>query len=85
MLVLNKGNNISPRGESWDEFEKRMYSPEEIAESKKRREIIEKLYGKNHSEFFIDTMQSLFEAAEIKLGRSLTATEMQNIIKESIN
>lgn len=78
--------NISPKGTSWDDFERQMYTPEEIAESKKRREIIEKLYGENHSKFFIDTMQSLFEAAEIKLGRSLTATEMQNIInQESIN
>lgn len=83
---IMKKINISPKGTSWDDFERQMYTPEEIAESKKRREIIEKLYGENHSKFFIDTMQSLFEAAEIKLGRSLTATEMQNIInQESIN
>ena len=81
-----KKHNISPRGESWDEFEKRMYTPEEIAESKKRIEVIEKLYGENHSKFFKETMLGLFEATEIKLGRILTAEEMQKIInEESIN
>ena len=84
-LEVEKINNISPRGSSWGDFERQMYTPEEIAESKKRREIIEKLFSENHSDFFIDTIKGLFEAAEIKLGRSLTATEMQNIInKESI-
>lgn len=60
-----------------------MYTPEEIEESKKRMEVIEKLYGENHSKFFKETMLSLFEATEIKLGRMLTATEMQKIIEES--
>ena len=82
---MSKGNKKSPMGSSWDDFERQMYTPEEIVESQKRRKVIEKLYGENHSDFFIDTMQSLFEAAEIQLGRSLTATEMQNIIeRESI-
>lgn len=76
--------NISPNGTSWDDFERQMYTSEEIAESKKRREIIEKLFSENHSDFFKDTILGLFEAAEMKLGRSLTATEMQKIIEESI-
>ena len=84
MLILSKGNKISrPKGESWTDFERQMYTPEEITESKKRREVIEKLFKENHSKFFRDTFQSLIEAAEIKLGRSLTATEIQKIIEES--
>lgn len=79
---MSNGNKISPRGSSWNDFERQMYTPEEIAESKKRREIIEKLFSENHSDFFKDTILGLFEAAEIKLGRSLTVTEMQNIINE---
>lgn len=31
---------ISPRGSSWDDFERQMYTPEEIEESKIRSEII---------------------------------------------
>lgn len=71
------------RGTSWSDFKRQMYTPEEVIESKKRREIVEKLYVENHSDFFKDTMLSLFEAAEIKLGRSLTETEIQKIIEES--
>lgn len=82
---MSKGNNISSRGTSWRDFERQMYTPDENTESKKRREIIEKLFSENHSDFFKDTILGLFEAAEIKLGRSLTAREMQKIIEESIN
>lgn len=79
---IMKKINISPKGTSWDDFERQMYTPDEIAESKKRREIIEKLFSENHSDFFKDTVLGLFESAEMKLGRSLTVTEMQNIINE---
>jgi len=34
---------ISPRGSSWDEFEKQFFTPEEIAESELRVAIIEEL------------------------------------------
>ena len=34
---------ISPRGNSWDEFEKQFFTPEEIAESELRVAIIEEL------------------------------------------
>ena len=34
---------ISPRGSSWDEFEKQFFIPEEIAESELRVAIIEEL------------------------------------------
>ena len=34
---------ISPRGTSWDEFRDQMYTPEEIAESKVRRAIINEI------------------------------------------
>lgn len=81
---MSNGNKISPRGSSWSDFERQMYTPEEIAESKKRREIIENLFSENHNDFFKDTILGLFEVAEMKLGRSLTATEMQKIIEESI-
>lgn len=84
MLVMSNGNKISPRGSSWSDFERQMYTPEEIAESKKRRQVIENLFSENHSDFFKDTILGLFEAAEMKLGRSLTVTEMQKIIEESI-
>lgn len=80
----DKANKISPRGSSWSDFERQMYTPEEIAESKKRRQVIEKLFSENHSDFFKDTILGLFKAAEMKLGRSLTVTEMQKIIEESI-
>ena len=34
---------ISPRGSSWDEFEKQFFTPEEIAKSELRVAIIEEL------------------------------------------
>ena len=81
---MSNRNKINPNGTSWSDFERQMYTTEEIAESKKRREIIENLFSENHSDFFKDTILGLFEASEMKLGRSLTATEMQKIIEESI-
>ena len=81
---MSNRNTINPNGTSWSDFERQMYTTEEIAESKKRREIIENLFSEKHSDFFKDTILGLFEASEMKLGRSLTATEMQKIIEESI-
>ena len=81
---MSNRNKINPNGTSWSDFERQMYTTEEIAESKKRREIIENLFSENHSDFFKDTILGLFEASEMKLGRSLTVTEMQKIIEESI-
>ena len=37
---MNNGNKISPRGSSWSDFERQIYTPEEIEESKIRSEII---------------------------------------------
>lgn len=39
---MNKGK-ISPKGSSWDELEKQLFTPEEIAESDTRVEIISKM------------------------------------------
>ena len=83
-MEMSNRNKINPNGTSWSDFERQMYTTEEIAESKKRREIIENLFSENHSDFFKDTILGLFEASEMKLGRSLTVTEMQKIIEESI-
>ena len=37
------GAKISPRGSSWDDFKREMYTPEELAESKVRVAIIGEL------------------------------------------
>ena len=76
---------ISPRGTSWDEFRDQMYTPEEIAESKVRRAIINEIVHAREEEGItqkqLEIMSGIKQPIISRMEKGTTDPQLSTVLK----
>lgn len=76
---------ICPRGSSWDEFEKELFRPEEIAESKARAEIIKELIDAREemgiTQKQLEAMSGIKQPVISRMEKGLTDPQLTTVLK----
>lgn len=80
-----KNKPISPAGESWDEFEKTIYTPEELAASDLRvalaSEIIKARQDKGVTQKQLETMSGVKQPVIARLEHGTTDPQLSTMLK----
>lgn len=76
---------ISPRGSSWDELEKQLFTPEEIAESDTRVEIINEMIKAREEEGItqkqLEAMSGIKQPVISRMEKGTTDPQLSTVLR----
>lgn len=76
---------ISPRGTSWDDFKRKMYTPEEIAESEAKAAIISELIDARRegkiTQKQLEEMSGVRQPVISKIEKGTTDPQLSTVLK----
>ena len=76
---------INPRGSSWDELEKHLFTPEEIAESKVRVDIISEMINAREENGItqkqLEAMSGIKQPVISRMEKGVTDPQLSTVLK----
>ncbi len=76
---------INPRGSSWDELEKKLFTPEEIAESKVRVDIISEMINAREENGItqkqLEAMSGIKQPVISRMEKGVTDPQLSTVLK----
>ena len=76
---------INPRGSSWDELEKQLFTPEEIAESKVRVDIISEMINAREENGItqkqLEAMSGIKQPIISRMEKGVTDPQLSTVLK----
>lgn len=82
--IMSKAK-INPRGSSWDELEKQLFTPEEIAESKVRVDIISEMINAREENGItqkqLEAMSGIKQPVISRMEKGVTDPQLSTVLK----
>ncbi len=82
--MMNKPN-FSPKGTSWDDFEREIFTPEEIAESDLRVSLIGELIKARHekgiSQKELERLSGVKQPVIARMEKGTTSPQLETVLK----